>query len=254
MSGKSFFDKYANEYDFLTNAKVREKNHRLEVRTLIERFGPTSVLDAGCGTGLTTALFASEAVNTTGIDLSRKMIVEARRKYDKKYGSLAFKQADFTKLPKTMNNRFDLIVCLANAIAGVQTVAGLNRTIGNFHRVLSPGGSLVLQMLNLESLKEGEPLPIKVTKRKGVFYMRFLKREGRSVNLNVIRLDTNRPRPDFEPFTSSYIAFAVKHLKEMLSRSRFNQVKAYGNLFMTKRFSRSGRDVVFVATKGEARS
>ncbi len=54
----SAFEKYAHEYDLITNAAQREKYHQKEVDALIARFRPRSVLDAGCASGLTAMLFA----------------------------------------------------------------------------------------------------------------------------------------------------------------------------------------------------
>ena len=66
----TFFDKYASEYDAMTEAHLREPKHRVEVEEMIARFAPKSVLDAGCATGVTARLFAEK-----GITADRKSVV-----------------------------------------------------------------------------------------------------------------------------------------------------------------------------------
>ena len=47
---------------------------------LVASYGPTSVLDAGCGTGENALSFASRGHKVTGIDFLEEPIIRARRK------------------------------------------------------------------------------------------------------------------------------------------------------------------------------
>ncbi|MCX6835044.1 MAG: class I SAM-dependent methyltransferase, partial [candidate division Zixibacteria bacterium] len=189
MRAVSVFDKYAHEYDILTNAKAREKHHQEEVRALIDRFCPASVLAAGCATGLTAALCAREGAETVGLDRSRAMIPEARRKYDRAGLSLKFVLGSFERLPKNLVGRFDLVVCLANSIAGVGTIGNLSKSLSGFRRVLKPGGILVVQALNYQAVSESEILPVRATQQGKVGYLRYARRRGSRQELTVVRLD-----------------------------------------------------------------
>ncbi|MDH4035612.1 MAG: methyltransferase domain-containing protein, partial [candidate division Zixibacteria bacterium] len=163
MAGRkqpSVFEKYAHEYDLITNAVERVNYHQKEVDALITRFAPATVLDAGCANGLTSELLARRGVNTVGLDCSRRMIQAAREKCDSKNLPLSFRVGNFERLPKSMHSEFDLVVCLANSISGVSSVAGVRKTLKNFYAVLKPGGWLVMQMLNYSSMKEGTLFPI----------------------------------------------------------------------------------------------
>ena len=64
-NNNSFFDVYAHEYDALTDASNRKTPHEREVKAMINYFEPSSVLDAGCATGLTGYLFAKNNISTT---------------------------------------------------------------------------------------------------------------------------------------------------------------------------------------------
>lgn len=251
MKAVSVFEKYAHEYDILTNAKAREKHHREEVRALIDRFRPTSVLDAGCATGLTAALFAREGVETVGLDRSRAMITEARSKYDRAGLSLKFVRGSFERLPKNLDGRFDLVVCLANSIAGVGTISNLKRSFSGFRRALKPGGILVVQALNYEAIREGEVLPVRATQQGKVGYLRYAKRRGSRQELTVVRLDFSTHPFTFEPFVHEFDNFTPAQLKAALGRAGFRKITRFGNLLLSQTFRKSSRDIVLTAVKGK---
>jgi ubiquinone/menaquinone biosynthesis C-methylase UbiE len=249
MKTQSVFDKYAHEYDILTNAAAREKNHRLEIRTLIERFQPGSVLDAGCASGLTTALFAQEGVKAVGLDRSVSMVNVARGKYSDSGLKLSFRTGNFERLPQSLNGKFDLVVCLANSISGVGTVANLKRSLKGFRRVLKPGGVLVLQALNLSALKEGEVMPVKATRLGDTGYLRFARRREERMEITVVRLDFSVEPFGFEPFVHEVESFSPACLTREIGQAGYSRVVRYGDLMLSHRFGRSSRDIVITAIK-----
>ena len=251
MKPVSVFEKYAHEYDILTNAKAREKHHREEVRALIDRFRPKSVLDAGCAAGLTAALFVRDGVKALGLDRSRAMIAEARRKYGHSGLSLRFVRGSFERLPKNLDGRFDLVVCLANSIAGVGTIGNLRKSLSGFRRALKPGGTLVLQALNYEAVKESEILPVRATQQGKVGYLRYARRRGSRQELTVVRLDFSTRPFKFEPFVHEFDNFTPAQLKAALDRAGFRKISRYGDLLLSRPFRKSSRDIVLTAVKGK---
>ena len=250
-SGKarSLFDVYAHEYDLLTAAAAREPHHDKEVAALVERFAPKSVLDAGCATGLTSMLFARRGISTVGYDRSRSMIDQARKKYGESGYDLEFKVGDFQRIPKAMHGKFDLVVCLANSIAGLETRAALQRGLKNFHDVLVPGGALVIQMLNFGAIKEGQLFPIKATVNEGVIWERFYERRRSTYILYATRLDTNATPPSLEVFRHHFDNFTRDEVIKALKFSRFRSLECYSDLRLVSPFDKKKRDLVIVAPK-----
>lgn len=246
---KSVFELYAHEYDLITNAAQREKYHAKEVSAMIERFGPTSVLDAGCASGLTTMLFARAGIETVGLDRSRKMIEVAKQKFAKSGYPMSFRCGRFEALPKNLHGKFDLIVCLANSISGVGSVPVLKKSLRGFHDVLRPGGSLVLQLLNYASIKEGELRPIRVTENQGIVYGRYSIRRGKKLAVHVIRLDMNSNPPGFEPFCHEFENFGPDQITKAAAASGFVSLRKYADLCLSRRFAKSSRDLVVIASR-----
>lgn len=246
---KSVFELYAHEYDLITNAKQREKYHAKEVSAIIKKFRPTSVLDAGCASGLTTMLFARKGIETVGLDRSRKMIEVAKEKFAKSGFPISFRYGRFEALPKSLHGKFDLVVCLANSISGVGSVPILKKSLRGFHDVLRPGGSLVLQLLNYASIKEGEVRPIRVTENNGIVYGRYSIRRGKKLAVHVIRLEMNVNPPGFEPFCHEFDNFDPNQITKAVAASGLVSQRKYADLYLSKRFTRSSRDLVVITSR-----
>lgn len=246
---KSFFDVYAHEYDIMTSADKRIHNHRLEVDKIIDKYSPSSVLDAGCATGLTSSLFAESGIITLGLDRSKAMIDIASKKYPGLENYLSFKSGQFEKLPQSMFNKFDLIVCLANSISGVGSLNNLFKAFTSFYKALKPGGSLVLQMLNYYSINDGEFFPVKAVRHGDIIYQRFSERQGKRLFIYVNRLDISGNKLEYEMFRHEFENFDVAEVVSTLKKSNFKTIKKFADLFMSKPFLRTSRDLVITAIK-----
>jgi SAM-dependent methyltransferase len=249
MKSRSFFDTYPGEYELLTNEKARIPKHALEITALISKCHPSRVLDAGCGTGLTAALFAKQGIETVGIDNSSSMLSIATAKYGAKRLPLSFKRASFDRLPVKFKAGFDLVTCLGNSLSGVESVSGLKATARNFAAVLLPGGYLVLQLLNVASLAQGEIYPVRATRSGSRFYLRYLIRTGKLVSLHVIRVDSSASAPSFEPFIHESHPLDYHLVSRELKTAGFETIRMYGDLQLQTKFTKTGRDLVMLARK-----
>lgn len=244
---EDLFVVYADEYDYITDADRREQYHGKEVATLIEKFSPTSVLDAGCASGLTSSLFAREGIRTMGIDRSLPMVRVAQKKYEATDWPLEFKTAHFEKIPQRMERKFDLVVCLANSISGVKTMSRLSQALANFRKCLKPDGHLVLQMLNFSSIREDILFPIRATRHENIVYQRFYERRGRRYYLYLTRMDLNDGSEPFEIFRVDFDNFTPDEILKAVKFSNFKDISRYSDLYLKKKFTARSRDLVIVA-------
>ena len=110
------------------------------MRLVLERLhlaGHERVLDLACGTGELERRLLKRwpQLRIVGADLSFNMLVSALRKL----GAADFIQAEAARLP-VGSGMFDIVVC-ANAFHYFRDPAA---SLGEMHRVLRPGGALVL--------------------------------------------------------------------------------------------------------------
>jgi ubiquinone/menaquinone biosynthesis C-methylase UbiE len=100
---------------------------------------PSKILEVGAGTGVMSLLLAELGYTVTASDISKGMLDEARRKATDRRLGIAFEIADAEALPFGEQS-FD-------AVFGrhiLWTLPHPDRALGEWRRVLKPGGRLVL--------------------------------------------------------------------------------------------------------------
>lgn len=117
--------------------------HRAIIARLRDRFGdrPTAILDVGCGTGVFAARIRAALPRATvwGLDLVAAMLAGGRARWRAIRGHAAPVQGDSERLPFPPDV-FDAVTC-ANSF---HHYPHQDRAVAEMHRVLKPGGPLLL--------------------------------------------------------------------------------------------------------------
>jgi ubiquinone/menaquinone biosynthesis C-methylase UbiE len=100
---------------------------------------PQEVLDVGCGTGFLALRFAELGHTVTGVDLSQKMVERAHQKAEQLGFNVDFRVGDASELD-CGDKTFD-IVAARHVVWNLPDPA---RGVGEWLRVLRPGGRLIL--------------------------------------------------------------------------------------------------------------
>jgi SAM-dependent methyltransferase len=103
---------------------------------LVERLGPASVLDAGCGTGRVAIELARRGIEVAGVDLDSSMLERARGKAP----DLTWIHADLVDVD--VGRTFDVVVMAGNVMIFL-TPGTEEAVVANLARHVAPGGSLV---------------------------------------------------------------------------------------------------------------
>jgi len=148
-----FFDEHAGHYARNQYASTRRTfiNVRQEkVLDLVDGLrlpAGARVLDAGCGPGALSVALARRGCSVRAMDLSREMLQIARSGFRAaKAGPDAFCRATIEHVPFA-DASFDL-VCSSGVI---EYLPDHGRAVAEFHRVLKPGGVLILPTTNLRA-------------------------------------------------------------------------------------------------------
>jgi len=112
--------------------------------------GEPRVWDVGCGPGHVTAFLAGLGLRAAGIDLSGGMIAQARRRHP----DLEFRQASMTALPADAGSLAGLVsfYSLIHLIGD----AAVRTALGEFRRVLTAGGLLLLAVHSGREVRHSE--------------------------------------------------------------------------------------------------
>jgi ubiquinone/menaquinone biosynthesis C-methylase UbiE len=95
-------------------------------------------LDAASGSGYGTALIAEKAKAVTGLEIDEHALDFAKKHYQR--DNITYKQADLTKNLDLPDNYFDAVI----SIETLEHITGHDTILREFHRVLKPGGALVV--------------------------------------------------------------------------------------------------------------
>ena len=138
---RATFDKYADSFE-MSLARLKYRGPDLLGKTL-ETLIPTPksdlvVLDAGCGTGLGHTYLKPHARKLVGMDISPKMLDQARQK--KSYDQLIC--ASLEQGVARYENHFNLVASIDTLIY----FGDLNNILGIVHRALQDEGYLVMTL------------------------------------------------------------------------------------------------------------
>ena len=132
-------DAYAEGIDTKPHNAYLERPATLE---LLPDVAGKRVFDAGCGPGVYTEWLVEQGAEVVGIDVSERMVEQARRRLD---GKARIEQADLDcDLDRFGDDQFDLVLSslVLDYVRNIETV------FGQFSRLLGPQGSVVFSVLH----------------------------------------------------------------------------------------------------------
>lgn len=149
-----YYDNWAEDYDRTLSEWQYDAPEQVAERLRAELAPEATIIDAGCGTGLSgRALAAAGFTTIDGMDVSARSL-ERAREFDV-YRDLA--HVDMQKLPwPYADGIYDGLVCV-----GVMTyLPDSDATLREFRRILKPGGCIILTQRDhlFEERRFGETL------------------------------------------------------------------------------------------------
>lgn len=143
------WNKFAEYYDHLTDAGLIPPWPPRELFfEVVDNLQPRSILDCACGSGFLLFDLAERGLRVVGSDVSPEMIALAQKNGERFKQEVPLVVAEWQELPKKLNERFDLICCLGNAISHCETRADRQASIYAMAEMLNPGGALMLDFRN----------------------------------------------------------------------------------------------------------
>ncbi|HEV2767687.1 MAG TPA: class I SAM-dependent methyltransferase [Acidimicrobiales bacterium] len=125
------------EYDHRFNEMAAAGHNVHGEADFVESLGPTSVLDAGCGTGRVARELARRGIDVVGVDADAEMLATARAKAS----GLDWRLGDLTTVELPASH-FDVVVLAGNVMIFVEPGTE-HAVVANLAPTLVPGGALV---------------------------------------------------------------------------------------------------------------
>ena len=152
LSARMAYDGMADFYDAFT----AHHDYELWLGNLLPaiqahgRMPDKTLLDVGCGTGKSFLPMVDRGWSVTGVDLSPRMIEQARKKIDSGH-EVELLVADARELPAL--GRFDLVWCLDDGLNYMLMEGELRAALTRMGRNLDPGGVLAFDLNTLLSFR-----------------------------------------------------------------------------------------------------
>ncbi len=137
----SYFDaQYLLEYEPIFDL-AQDRREVARMVEILELPVGARILDVPCGQGRHAHLLAEAGYDVDGLDFSRDLLRKAKARGTGT--TLRYTQGDMRALPAKWSGRFDAVLNLFTSFGFFTLPADDARTIGEFARVLKPGGVLV---------------------------------------------------------------------------------------------------------------
>lgn len=128
---------YSSKIDYKPHNAFYDRPNTL---SLLPEVNNKKILDAGCGPGKYAEILMARGAEVTGIDFSDNMVEEARTRNK---GKGDFRVHDLTQpIHFLQDEKMDIVLCTLV----LNYIKDWNEPLREFHRILVPGGLLVLSI------------------------------------------------------------------------------------------------------------
>ncbi|AFH49795.1 SAM-dependent methyltransferase [Ignavibacterium album JCM 16511] len=153
---KDWFVEWFNTDEYLNVYKHRnESDAECHIRFLLSKINLTpkaSILDLACGSGRHSILLSKLGFNVTGVDLSERLLTEAKNSAEKENLKIEFIQSDIREF--SSEKKFDLIVNLFTSFGYFETDKENFLLFQKAYSLLNPNGYFVLDYFNKNHLEK----------------------------------------------------------------------------------------------------
>jgi predicted TPR repeat methyltransferase len=147
---KDEYEELAKSYDKQLKDKLTSdmyKEWREELKIAIKKYDVKTgtLMDLGCGTGITTIPWIKKFKRVIGVELSKPMLKEAI----KKSSQVKWINQDITKL--RIKEKADAIICHFDVLNHILKKGDLRKTFNVVYEILNKGGIFIFDMMSPES-------------------------------------------------------------------------------------------------------
>jgi glycine/sarcosine N-methyltransferase len=115
------------------------------------------VLDCACGIGTDALALAQRGFTVTATDGSSSMVARASERLAASGRQVTVLQSQWQDLPAKLAGRFELALCLGNAIVHTGSTPAMVESLASIRDVLAPGGRLIVDSRNWELMYSSWP-------------------------------------------------------------------------------------------------
>ena len=158
---QTFYDNLASQYDKLFSdwqATTHEQAVILQALFASRGFDTSaSVLDCACGIGTQAIGLAALGYSVTASDISEAELAQAKARAAAHGLGIRFERADFRALEEVFSDRFDIVICMDNALPHMLSAEALADAVRSITGRMAEGGAFVASIRDYDALLESKP-------------------------------------------------------------------------------------------------
>lgn len=156
-------DQYKTEYsgefllrwDELIGWRARRKSEGSFFIDLLRAHNARRVLDAATGTGFHAVHLAEQGFSVVAADGAAMMVTQAAENLRSRGVDVPVHVCDWRELHRIVDLPFDAVLCLGNSLSHLFDEGDRAATLKQFHDALTPGGVLIADHRNYDTLLDG---------------------------------------------------------------------------------------------------
>ena len=244
-----FYEEIAADYDSMTRFHERMDKETLMLQGWRARYGFRSALDVACGTGLHAIALARLGVRVTGADLSAAMLAQAQAHAAAFGVEIPWVQASMQELRPHVREKFDALFCLGNSLPHLLQQTDLAAACANFYDLLSPGGILVIQLLNYARILAAQERIAGVHRHGETIYVRFYDFAPERLLFNVLTIHCQAAACPYALSSTPLYPYRQGELAAQLARQAFTGLEYYGDMQFQPFAAETSANLVIVGRK-----
>jgi SAM-dependent methyltransferase len=148
------YEKSAEHHDLIYRTIVNYEKETDDLEKIFKKFCNgrlKNVLDVGCGTGSHSSLLSKRGYQITGIDISKRMVKEARRKAKEEKAEVGFFGQDMRKIE--LNRKFDCAICMFGGFGCILTNRDLAKVFSSLKQHLKEHGLFIFEFWSVGGVR-----------------------------------------------------------------------------------------------------
>jgi len=248
-----FYKQISSSYDQCMVWDARLKAESPFFRKLFAENGVSTLLDAGCATGMHAIEFARWGLNVYGGDFSAEMIEQASKNAKSAAVSPKFFVADLPGMSKHVPEPLDAVLCVGTTFPHLSE-ADMKRSLACFYTAIRQGGILLLQTVNFEKMYADNarfrPPRYWREDEEEKFFLRIYNFVSKtSVYVDMITLSKKGEKVDMTPETVNMRPVYREEITDWVQEAGFSECSCYGNYSMLPYDAKTSPDLVVIAKK-----
>lgn len=149
---QEYIEAFVDKWDELIDWDLRAKGEGDFFCRLLRQRGARRVLDVATGTGFHSVRLLMAGFEVVSVDGSEVMLGKAVDNAKRHGLTLTPVQADWRRLSRQVEGKFDAIICLGNSFTHLFSEEERQRALREFRNLLKDGGVLIIDQRNYDAI------------------------------------------------------------------------------------------------------